>query len=199
MGEHLENILNRMPHWWKKSVNSRLTQILLAVETELDAFDVEKALLIRSIQIDTAELEELDHIGALFKLPRKAGESDTDYRARIKIARVSFLGSGTVDGITNAFVGATGLPSSQISISDVFDLKFLATLTFTSPAELTLLPDAVEAVWEAKAAGIYPLFAFELDFGESIETAELREIIPLSTFDEFIIEVSLIEGTDVIS
>jgi hypothetical protein len=195
----IDDILSHLPHYWDKKTQSVTYQMLLAIADELDAFKVEKDNLVLSIQIDTAVGTELDDIGELFKLARRTGESDTDYRVRIKNARLSFIGGGTIPGLKNAFEAATGLPQSQLDITDEFDLKFLATITVNDMAEILLLPIAEDTILASKAAGIGVLFAHNLIFHEDLSVSDTITITPLSAFNEFIIEVSEIEGTDVIS
>jgi len=195
----IDQILSHLPSYWDKKTKSVTYQMLLAIAEELDNFIIEMNNLELSLYIDTAVGDELDDLGALFQLARRTGESDNDYRVRIKNARLSFIGGGTIPGLKDAFAASTGLPETQIDIVDEFDLKFLATITVYDMAEILLLPVAEETIWNSKAAGIYPIFAHNLVFNEGLNVADTITITPLSTFDEFIIEVSEIEGTDVIS
>lgn len=195
----IDDLLSHLPSFWDKETNSNTYGILLAIADELDDFSLEKDKLELSLKIDTAVGEEIDDIGALFKLTRRTGESDTDYRIRVKNARISFIGGGTIPGLKDAFAASTGMPESQLDITDEFDLKFLATITVNDMAEILLLPTAEDTILTSKAAGIGVLFAHNLIFNEELLVADTITITPLSTFNEFIIEVSEIEGTDVIS
>lgn len=199
MANNLERLLGRFPDFYTKHGSGRLYGIMRAIDDELGYFVTEKGNLILSIQIDTAVGQELNDIGQLFLLTRRTGETDASYRARIKNARPSFTGGGTVDGLKSAFTASTGLPDTQITITDNFDLKFIAAITFYGASEIDFADEAIDAIYDSKAAGIYPMFSFTFDFqDDGVLCSDAVVITELSAFDAFIVEVSLLEETDVI-
>ena len=71
MTERLDRMLDYLPSWWDTDVGSITYEWMLSVSDELDRFDIESDNLRLSLFVDTTLGEELDSIGALFRLARK--------------------------------------------------------------------------------------------------------------------------------
>jgi hypothetical protein len=106
--------------------------------------DLEDALfeLRDEFYVDTAEGVQLDIIGKIFKVDRK-GDTDTDYRERIKLTGAT-IGSGEPEfiiGALKALYGATfvgyypGYPGEPASFTVITDATItLSELTVLAPA-----------------------------------------------------------------
>jgi len=64
----------------------------------------------KSHWVDTAFGEDLDKLAAIFMLKRRSGESDSDFRRRIKRAIMDYKGGGTVSTILASVRTLLGLP-----------------------------------------------------------------------------------------
>lgn len=205
MTERLDRMLDYLPSWWDTDVGSITYEWMLSVSDELDRFDIESDNLRLSLFVDTALGEELDSIGALFRLARKPAESDEFYRARIKSAAAIFRSSGTKPGIISAIVDLAGVDPSDVVITEDFPanpLKFQVEITFPDQESLDLKDAAVEAIQDAKAAGVYAKILLTIggelltDVVDCDDTVLISLVVPGSFFT---IDVSLIDGSDLLS
>ena len=193
----IDDIKNRLPAFWRSDEESRTHGLMQAISDELDAFSTEKDNLRLSIQIDTAVGQELDDIGSLFRLSRNPNENDTAYRTRIKAFFNSFTGGGTHQAIKNAVSSGTGIPISQFTTTDVFDLKFRLNATLIGP-QIAFQDEIRDITFDAKAAGIFPLFKWTIVPQETISVTDTVTLIGTGLGNFFIIDVSLIDGADLI-
>jgi len=195
----IDDMIQRLPHWWSIHEGSATYGWMLSVAQELDLFDVQSANLQLSVFISTAIGTELEDLGALFRLGRLPGEPDANYRARIQAARSAFLASGTIPGLTLAFTATTGLPDTNIVITETFPtdpLKVLAEMTFTIDT-IDLIQTAINSVQNAKAAGVY--LTTQLNFGlaeDDILVADQVSITTPGPGTSFILDVSSYDGAD---
>lgn len=84
------------------------TAILGAVGTALDSLDPFQMGLPSEFAVTTATGEALDKHGADWGVPRRAGETDNDYRIRILAMLFIYANSASVAGITAAVALFTG-------------------------------------------------------------------------------------------
>lgn len=74
--------------------SSNTRKLVQALLSQVDRIDDDIQDIRDSRHIDTASGEDLDNIGKLVQIPRKEGESDDKYRARLKVAfRVGSIGT----------------------------------------------------------------------------------------------------------
>lgn len=195
--ERLERMKTNLPGWWNIDDNSTTTQLLRAYCEELDDVASEIDFVELQVFISTASGQALDDLAKLFRLSRRAGETDDEFRDRILAYFKQFSGGGTAQSIIDAVVQATGIDPGDITITDIPDLKFLVTLTLDTLTLIELSDVIHDTVFSAKAAGTWPKFEWTIKFTEDAVTAadssNLEEQIDL---DEFILEESLIEGAD---
>ncbi len=205
MTDRLDRALGRLPSWWNTDAGSVTYGWMNSVMSELDTFDAETALLVLSLQIDTAVGDEIDSIGALFKLARKPGETDTNYRARVKSAASVFRSSGTSPGIIDAIVNLTGLSPGSIDLTEDFPAnpcQFTLTVTFETIPSLLLKDSVVQAIADSKAAGIYARFVPVIGgalLTDAVDIADSVTITLVTAGGFFTIEASLIEDATFIS
>lgn len=89
---------------------------------EFDFLDEEVENVIESHEIDNAQGDDLDRLGAIFgELGRRRGRSDTDYRVYLKSVVQSFNGRGSLSGLQFAIASAIGADPSDIEIVERFD------------------------------------------------------------------------------
>jgi len=110
----------------------------------------------KEIQISTATGKYLDDIGKLFNLTRENGESDNEFRARIKAFWPGFSGSGTLSDLKATISRMTGISEDSIDLVELGPLKIL--IKSNIGPDFGLIQSIRDVVWKAKAAGIYPFF-----------------------------------------
>lgn len=162
--------------------DTNLHSLVKSLLAAADATDDELDDVYHSQHIDTAEGDDLDKFGDLVNLPRKSGESDSKYRARVK-ARLSI---GTIGTTTDQFIefGATVLETNakniQLSypndrVADPAQINFIADSSVYDNVDLTpqevvsLLEDAVPA---GHAVNVLERGTFLLKSDGDTDTAE---------------------------
>jgi len=125
--DRLGYIMDRLPHFYDKGDTSRLHTIVHAISAELELVDVQVDRLGSMVGIDTTVGEDLDNKwGALLNLPRVSGESDMQYRNRLKLS-IPNLAGGTADAIRYAIAVALGINNdiaateSRIHVMDAWE------------------------------------------------------------------------------
>jgi hypothetical protein len=109
-------IENNIPEHLRNTniVNFIKSFINILTDIELDIDKLQKAVF-----ISTAKNQQLDDIGALFKLSRLVDETDSNYRQRIKSYYQILLSYGTVNGIKKAIGILLNIDEDIITISEV--------------------------------------------------------------------------------
>jgi hypothetical protein len=111
MATRAEKISARLPHfylsWDRSSVVSSMVE---SMGKCMDDTEKEFVAMMRSHWVDTASSDNLDKMGALYSMPRNAGELDNDYRGRLKVAIISYKGGGTQNSIKMITRIALNLP-----------------------------------------------------------------------------------------
>ena len=111
MATRAEKISTRLPHfylsWDHSSVISTMVE---SMGKCMDETEKQFVSMMRSHWVDTASSDELDRMGALYSMPRSAGELDNDYRGRLKVAIISYKGGGTQNSIRMITRIALSLP-----------------------------------------------------------------------------------------
>lgn len=111
------NLLNRLSNIFTKAPNSLLGQLLGAVGNQLDANDPAQAsfgdpnnptTLAASFAVSTATGAALDAQGKDWNTPRREGEPDTSYRARILAMLPVYTTGPTVGAISTIVQNFTG-------------------------------------------------------------------------------------------
>jgi hypothetical protein len=96
----VDDIADRLPHFYLTwDGGTAVSAIVRAVAASLD--DVEAGLIgiLRAHWVDTATGTDLGRLGALLGVARKEGESDPDFRGRLKTAIIGYSGGGTPGSI----------------------------------------------------------------------------------------------------
>jgi hypothetical protein len=115
---HANNLLNRLSNIFTKDPNSLLGQLLGAIGARLDAVDPAQnnfgdasapTTLEQSFAMTTATGADLDRHGKDWNVPRRAGESDKDYRARIQALLPVYTNGPTVAAISSIVKNFTGV------------------------------------------------------------------------------------------
>lgn len=93
-------IANRLPSMYKSwDENSVIYKFLYAFVKRFAESQKDVRRILRSHWIDTAHGADIDKLGALFDLTRPRGESDSDFKDRVKNALQEYRGGGTVKAI----------------------------------------------------------------------------------------------------
>lgn len=172
MTNRIQGILDKFPTFWKRQQNSNNYKIARSVGTELNSVDTQNLNLVLDIQVDTASGSSLNDIGRLFRLSRNTGESDTDFRARIKAHWQGSVGAATMEALQNAIGTAIDEDPDNIIVTEQSMKVFL-----TVPIDITdtALQSTVEETAERfKAAGIYIKVAFIHNYDTEIIPAGIH-------------------------
>lgn len=105
---------------------SILSRYVEAHDDEMNDISEDFAEIVSIRQIDNAEDDELDRLGALFgALGRRQQRSDSDYRAFLKSVVASFEGRGSRSGLKFAIAAAiNGEPSDINIVEDIENLSY---------------------------------------------------------------------------
>ena len=123
----INNILNRLPEFYNKEIGSNIYAIMSSLAIEVDRIYDGITRLDNMIGIDTTTGLDLDaRWGRLTGVIRRSGETDEQYRIRLKL-RMSMETGGTVKAIQYAVAPIIGLYDAsklddQIKIYDTFNL-----------------------------------------------------------------------------
>jgi len=193
-----ERVLSNLPTHWSKDEKSFNYKLFNAFAEELKTANIKIDSMKSAVFIDTAAGEQLNDLGKLFKLGRDSGETDEQYRARIKGYWPGFSGAGTADSLKRTLNAILNIPTENITITDINFVKFLIQAAMTSEQYETLKETIESLVWKIKAAGVYPFFQWAISDLLTTETLVVDDSnLTITSYEEnswFIIESSLIEG-----
>lgn len=109
MTECYEKIVDRLPRFYRAwDYRSNLASLITSVGKNISEQNKDLFGVMRSHWVDSAFAENLDLLGAIFRLKRRKNETDESFRVRIKYFIVEFLGGGTKEAIiaqTKLFLG----------------------------------------------------------------------------------------------
>lgn len=131
-----DRISGRMPHFYTSwDPASSVTEFLAAFGMRSDECGKELVAIMRAHWVDTAHGDDLDRMGALFRMKRRENEHDRVFRKRLKIAIISYKGGGTLNAIRRVVRIALKLPQDH-------------------PVEIVENPPAVmKMTWKRSAGG----------------------------------------------
>ncbi|WP_424358888.1 hypothetical protein [Methanocella sp. MCL-LM] len=172
-----ERISERLPHFymhWDR--RATISSIVGAVGKNMDEAEKDFVSIMQAHWVDTAPGEDLDRIGRLYSIQRKATETDDDYRGRLKTAVLSFKGGGTRNAILMMVRIAMGLPPDYpVAIEENPAVRLKKTWKLMAGTEWTVNPrnirDAepeITIAVETEGARISDPVIRNLDTGESI-------------------------------
>ena len=175
--ERTKKILERFPDFYQTwDEKSSIYNLVSAVGKRIDEAEKEIDAILRSHWIDKANRDDLDGFGALFNLARKPGETDSDYRLRLKRAIIEFKGGGTKSAILTSVRMALGLPSDypielvenpQREKEREFKVKPGETWSFSSESVFDAIPD-VEISIDSEGERITDPTIVNTERGESL-------------------------------
>jgi len=201
--EKTEILLRGLPTFWIKNSGSNNYKFFKSIAGTINTLQTNVDGLKLSIQLTTATGTYLDNIGALFNLLRNSGESDTDYRNRIKGYWQNYNRGGLVSNIVNSFADALGISTTDITVDQTttmvirltIDISANPSYDYSSSGFLNTLADGV------KAAGTKVMFEFEIAYtGDNYSYDDSVSISSIGT--DYYIRVEddtyIIDSTDVL-
>jgi len=106
----IDRMVERLPAFYKAwDPKSNMFAIIRSLAENIDEQKKDLFAIMRSHWVDTAFGEDLDLLGAIFRLKRRKNELDPSFRTRIKYYIVEFMGGGTREAVlaqTSLFLGA---------------------------------------------------------------------------------------------
>lgn len=105
-----EEIINKLPNFYKSwDKESTIFKFVSAFGTQLDESEKDIEGILRAKWVDTAKGKDLEMLGGIYNISRRANESDKDYRNRLKTAIQGFKGGGTINAVLTALRIMLGL------------------------------------------------------------------------------------------
>lgn len=109
--ERTQRILDMFPSFYKTwDRDSLIFNVVNALGKRLDESEKDLFEIMRAHWVDKAIRIDLDNLGALYNIKRKTGETDPEYRSRLKRAIMEFKGGGTISAVLTSVNTALGLP-----------------------------------------------------------------------------------------
>lgn len=106
-----QRIIDRFPEFYRIwDGNSLISQVVSALGKRIDEAENELFTVMRAHWVDKAIRIDLDYLGALYNIKRKIGETDSEYRGRLKRAIMEFKGGGTIGAVLTSVRNALNLP-----------------------------------------------------------------------------------------
>lgn len=133
-----DRISARLPHFYTSwDPGSAVAGFLSAFGMRSDECEKDLVAIMRAHWVDTAHGEDLDRMGAVFRLKRRENERDREFRNRLKTAIISYKGGGTVNAIQMVVRIAMKLPQDH-------------------PVDIAENPPAImKMTWHIKAGGTW--------------------------------------------
>ncbi|PKP60304.1 MAG: hypothetical protein CVT89_00030 [Candidatus Altiarchaeales archaeon HGW-Altiarchaeales-2] len=114
---HTKKIAEKFPslyRTWDK--DSTIYNIVRSFGTQLDEAEKDVDGILRSKWVDTAKGKDLEMLGKIYNMQRRANESDKDYRNRLKTAIQGFKGGGTINAVLTALIIVLNVGLTEIKI-----------------------------------------------------------------------------------
>lgn len=172
-----QRVLDRFPSFYKTwDKDSLIFNVVSALGKRLDEAEKDLFVIMRAHWVDKATGIDLDHLGALYNIKRKPGETDSEYRSRLKRAIMEFKGGGTISAVLASVKTALGLPrdyplelveNPQREIYKEFKVRTGETWWQSSESVLEATP-TIEISIETEDAKITNPTITNLDSGESV-------------------------------
>lgn len=192
-----------LPFFLDKSSTSVLRRYIEAHNERYDDFTDRLNEIVESRQIDQAQGEELDRIGAAFGvLGRRRGRSDQEYRIYLKSLVQSFKGRGTVPGIISAVAAGLNTDEENVEVVEDFEnLEYVIRLEDWPAHRGSTIEELAELADASVAQQIrteYDVDEEETGVTDAVNTTVAERIEPedVSISDAFTINDGLTEITE---
>lgn len=117
--ERTKRIADRLPEFYRTwDPDSVIYKVIDAVGRALAEEQKGVFRVMRTHWVDTANGSDVDRLGAVFELRRNKGESDEDYRERIKNALIQFKGGGTCASVRSLMADFLAADPEALEISE---------------------------------------------------------------------------------
>ncbi len=159
-----KEISQHLPHFYRSwDRESALSMIIAGVGSALDETEKDLVSIMRSHWVDTAHAHDLDHIGSLYGLSRRPGETDPELRNRLKRAILSYKGGGTPGAVRMVVRMLLRLPPDHpVTIIENPKRTVKKTLQVRANQEFLLNPRSIEDT--------VPRITFEIETPDTLAT-----------------------------
>lgn len=143
-----EKIAGRLPHFYMHWDGSTvISSVVGSFGKTMDEAEKDFKTIMKAHWVDSASGEDLDRIGSLYSLKRKASEPDDDYRGRLKTAVLSYKGGGTPNAVRMMVRIALGLPQDYpVEIEENPAVRLKKTWKLMAGTEWTVNPRNIKDV-----------------------------------------------------
>jgi len=116
----IDRLVRRLSSAYRREQGSNNYKLLSIPAQELDQLEQEMQNVLSAHHVDTATGKSLDRIGELVMVRRNPGESDTDYRNRIKSEWPARASDSTKQAIIYALTTILGVSETKLNIVEDF-------------------------------------------------------------------------------
>ena len=180
----IDDIIQRLTDLYEKGVGSNNYNTLLLNAEQLDTIRQQSNAVKLAHFVNDATGISLDNLGKILDTPRLAGESDNDYRARLKGTIPSLIGGGTKEQLSKVVALVLSIDASLVVVEDGYtDAGKYGHARILIYAPITQPPSVInDTIDTNRAAGIM------IDYwgGVNVETQNAS--------DNFFIEFDLFTG-----
>lgn len=193
----LQKLLDNLPEFYSKDENTTTEQYMKSMALGLDDQNTQKDNMQDEVQIDTASAQYLDELGRIYRISRTPGETDTQFRARIKAYWPGFSGGGTIDAFKSTVNRITGISEDDVYVTEP-DVMKVAVDTIYTEDTLNVQSIVEETLGNIKAAGVFLTQSSTFNIEENLSLTDIIDIIPAGGSGFFIAGISIAGGTDVV-
>jgi len=119
-----ERIMSRLTSPYSTELNSNNRKLLKIVSDECDEIDTTISDIQDAHFVNAATAKSLEYLGGLFQTIRTTGETDAQYRARLKTMWQRLTGSGTIQDIKNIIMALLSVGGDRIELNEDFSTKY---------------------------------------------------------------------------
>jgi|GEM_PF-4821672 len=187
------NIRKRLTNIFSKDPQSNLYQIIEGIGTAFDAVDPGQIQLSKQFSVTAATGQALDRHGADHELPRRAGESDASYQARILSQLPVYAQGPTPNALIDAVTPFTGFPPTLNERGQtVFSLPFSFAFDGGLPSR-----------WDGVNTHDFSILTFPFMFGSflpaSLPSGKGTVLSGVETYaDNFVIDITMVNPNSVV-
>lgn len=150
-------LLDYLPDAYAKDPGTTNYGLMTGYASEINVLYGALSLLHSELYVNTATGQYLDDLAKIFRLARKTGETDAQFRGRIKAYWSIFSGGATVQAIKDAIQALTTVDVPEVEIDEFEPMKFRVIFPLPDLDNL-VIESVIDATFQAKAAGVWPFF-----------------------------------------
>jgi hypothetical protein len=143
--QRTQRVAERLPEFYRSwDPDSVIYKLVDAFARSLNEQQQDIFRVARTHWVETAHNSDLDSIGAVFDLRRTDGESDADYRRRVKNGVQQFRGGGTPESVVSMVAGFLRVRKDQVGLEENPPTSIVVSRTARGDTEWNLGSMSIE-------------------------------------------------------